>query len=168
MTDQRYGRPGPFSRPPKPCGYSMNYGLPALLIGWFLTFFLFCLSLTVAFMVAEAGSEYGGVLGQYVLPITLIYGFPVAAVVGLPLAALLASPLRRVRKQWIHVAVFASTVGAVGAAVTAVLSAGAPGGGGDWWVPAIWGAWAGACAAAGRASVIKMVAARNRPPVNSH
>ena len=149
----------------------MNYGLPAFLIGWFLTFFLFCLGLTVVSMVAEAaaetGSDYGGGLGLYILPISLIYGFPVAAIIGLPLAILVASPLRRVPEQLIHVVVFAGAVGAVGAGVTALLAAGAPGGGGDWLGPVIWGAWAGCCAAAGRASVIKMVAARNQRPVNS-
>lgn len=164
MTGERYGRPGPFSRPPKPGVYSMNYGLPAFLIGWFLTFFLFCLGLTAAGMVAAAQSEYGTGFGLYFLPITLIYGFPVAAVVGLPLAVLLASPLRRVRKQWIHVVAFAGAVGTVVAAVTAALAAGAPGGGGDWLWPVIMGLWAGCCAAAGRASVIKLVASRNQHP----
>ncbi|WP_269938012.1 hypothetical protein [Arthrobacter sp. HY1533] len=144
----------------------MNYGLPALLIGWFLTFFLFCLGLAVASMVAEGLS--GGGLGLYFLPISLIYGFPAAAVVGLPLALLVAWPLRRVRRQWIHVVAFACAVGAAGAGMAALLASGAPGGGVDWQGPVIMGAWAGCCAAAGRASVIRMVAARNRPAVNSH
>lgn len=147
----------------------MNYGLPAFLIGWFLTFFLFCLGLTVANMVAEAaaGAEgaSGGGLGLNFLPITLMYGFPVAAIVGLPLAIVVATLLRRVRRQWIHVAVFA---GVLGAAVAAVMGVFAARNDGDWQAPVIMGAWAGCCAAAGRASVIGMVAARNRPVVNSH
>lgn len=131
--------------------FSMRYGAPAVLIGWLVTFLVFCLGLTVANVVSSGDL----VSGWYLLPYALMFGFPVAVVVGLPLALLLAWPLRRVRDQRLHIVVFALAMGAVTAAIVFF-------GQGEM-VPGnfVIAAGVGASAAIGRATVIKMVARRN-------
>ncbi|PYI69040.1 hypothetical protein CVV68_04415 [Arthrobacter livingstonensis] len=134
----------------------MRYGVPALLLGWLLTFVLFCLGLTVGTISFTGG---GSGLGWYFLPISLVYGFPVAAVIGLPFAILVAWPLRRLRKQWMHVAAHALATGiAFWVVVTAL------GGWTDAISSACIGLFAAACAAIGRAVVIPLVARRNARP----
>ncbi|WP_425864641.1 hypothetical protein [Arthrobacter sp. TWP1-1] len=132
--------------------FRMQYGAPAVLIGWLLTFVLFCVGLSV---VASLGGGDTGI-GWYLIPISLLYGLPVAVVVGLPLCLLIAWPLRQVRNQWIHVLCFAVGIGGV-AAVLALIFGGVqavlP------FTPIILGV--AACTAIGRASVIRMVARKN-------
>ncbi|MEO6529590.1 MAG: hypothetical protein ABIN10_13060 [Specibacter sp.] len=132
--------------------FSMRYGVPAVLIGWFVTFLVFCLGLTVV-NVASSGDF---VSGWYLLPYALMFGFPVAAIVGLPLALLLAWGLRRVRDQRLHVLVFALAMGAVTTAIMFVLAEAQM-------VPGnfVIAAGVAAGAAIGRAVVIKMAARRN-------
>ncbi|MHA7306085.1 hypothetical protein ACX80E_12695 [Arthrobacter sp. TMN-49] len=130
--------------------FSMRYGAPAVLIGWAVTFLVFCLGLTVFGFLGE-----GGFAGLSLLLVVLFYGFPVAASVGLPLAILIAWPLRRVRDQRLHVLAFALATGTV----TAVLM---------FWgqgelIPGNFVIVAGVAvsAAIGRASVMKLVTWRN-------
>ncbi|MHA7271027.1 hypothetical protein [Arthrobacter sp. HLT1-20] len=132
--------------------FRMRYGAPAVLIGWFVTFFVFCLGLTVVTGVSSGDLVSGG----YLLPFALIYGFPVAAIVGLPLAILLAWPLRRVRAQWLHVVAFALVMGAVTSAAAFVLAEAE-------FEPGSLAIAAGVAvsAAIGRATVVTLVARRN-------
>lgn len=136
---------------------SMRYGAPALLTGWFVTFFVFCLGLTVATMIFTGGDSG---LGWYFLPISLVYGFPVAAVIGLPLAILIASPLRRVRGQRLHVLAFSLSIGAVMAAICLIFFFR---GDGVLFMLALI-VWTAVCAAVGRAVVVPLVARRNEMP----
>lgn len=136
--------------------FRMRYGVLALLTGWFVTFFVFCLGLTLAAVVSEGNGS-----SSYLLPMMLIYGFPVALVIGLPLAILIATPLRRVANQWAHVAVFTVGVGAATALASALLYGGTEG---ALLGVAILSLWAGASAAMGRASVMKLVTWRNESP----
>lgn len=133
--------------------FSMRYGAPALLTGWFVTFLVFCLGLATA-AVVSAGDITAG---WYFLPLALIYGFPVAAIIGLPLAIVIAKLLRRVRDQRLHVLVFTVAIGAVMAVIAAAVFHGDAGLGVLWL-----GLWTATCAAIGRASVMKMVARRNQ------
>lgn len=131
--------------------FSMRYGAPAVLIGWFVTFLVFCLGLTLFVALQD-----GGFVWWSFLPVALIYGFPVAVVAGLPLALLLAWLLRRIRSQLLHVVVFALATGAVTAAIAFALAEAEveP-------ESLVIAAGVGASAAIGRATVIKMVARRN-------
>ncbi|WP_038467074.1 hypothetical protein [Arthrobacter sp. PAMC 25486] len=132
--------------------FSMRYGAPALLTGWFVTFFVFCLGLTVASVVLWA--PHG--MGWGLLPLSLVFGFPFAAFIGLPLAILIAWPLRRVRDQRLHVLALALAVGAA-MGVVALFSYRFE----MLWAVAALAAWAAVSAAIGRAVVINMVARRN-------
>ncbi|WP_139244303.1 hypothetical protein [Arthrobacter alpinus] len=87
--------------------FNMHYGTPAVLIGWLVTFVVFCVGYTASVVF----SGYDSAMGWYLLPISLMYGFPVAVAVGLPLGLFIAWPLRRVRNQWIHVLAFAVGIG---------------------------------------------------------
>ena len=133
--------------------FRMRYGAAALLTGWFITFFVFCLGLTVVTVLIWRDDS----VGWNFLPIFLIYGFPVAAIVGLPLAVLVAWPLRRLPDQRIHVLIFGLVLGLVTAILFVLLNQGQ--------VELGSGAvavWVAVCGALGRASVIKMVTRRNR------
>ncbi|ALO67971.1 hypothetical protein AS189_17615 [Arthrobacter alpinus] len=146
--------PGQLARWSKQDAFRMEYGVLALLTGWFVTFVVFCLGLTVA-SVGAGGSDG---FGWGFLFLALMFGFPVAAIIGLPLAIAIASPLRRVHNQWLHVPVFALAVGAAMGVVVAFpydLQEK------DVWLLLAPVLWAAASAAIGRASVIKMVARRN-------
>lgn len=132
--------------------FRMEYGIPAVLAGWFVTFLLFCVGVTVAAEVSSGGDSTEWV----VLPYSLMFGFPIALILGLPLAVLIAWPLRRVRNQRLHVLAFALSVGAI-FGVFGMLTYDAE----LLWTAAMLAGWAGASAAIGRASVIKMVARRN-------
>ncbi|MDJ0312587.1 hypothetical protein [Arthrobacter sp. H35-D1] len=132
--------------------------MAALLLGWLITFVLFCLGLAVAFAIPPMESG----LGWYFLPVALIYGFPVAAIAGLPLAILIAWPLRRVRNQCVHVLVFALALGAVMAAIVLIPSGSEMG-----WALAGLIVWTAVCGAVGRASVMKVVSRRNAAPAAS-
>lgn len=147
--------PAQAARWAKEDGFSMRYGATALLLGWLITFVLFCLGLAAVFAVSPRESG----LGWYFLPVALIYGFPVAAILGLPLAIKIAWPLQRVRNQQVHILVFALTLGAVMAAVILIPSGGEMG----WAVAGLIG-WTAVCGAVGRASVMKMVSRRNATP----
>lgn len=139
--------------------YKMDYGVPAVLIGWFVTFFVFCLGLTIANFVFSGSNGMG--LGF--LALSLMFGLPVAVLIGLPLALLISWPLRRVRNQLLHVLVFALGVG------TAMV-------GGVYfsygeelnWSAAALVAGAALSAAIGRASVIPLVAKRNEMQSGPH
>lgn len=148
--------PGPGRSQSRQVRFSMRYGAPALLVGWLITFVLFCLGMTAASLLATGGDTG---LGWYFLPISLIYGFPFASILGLPLAILAAWPLRRLRRQWLHVCAFAMAAGLVFWLVVVAAAGG--------WAGSVYGAGIGlltaACAAAGRAAVIPLVARRNRP-----
>lgn len=137
----------------KVAGFRMEYGVPAVLIGWFVTFFVFCLGLTVANFVTEGANG----LGLGFLAAAMMVGLPVAVLIGLPLALLISWPLRRVRNQELHVLVFALGVGA--AMVGGVYFS--YGGEVNWGAAALV-AGAALSAAIGRASVITMVAKRNQ------
>ena len=131
--------------------FSMHYGTLDLVTGWFVTFLLFCLGLTVVNLLRSDGLAWG----WYLLPAALMFGFPVAAIVGLPLAVLIAWLLRRIPDQRLHVLLFAVGVGAA-TAVTVLL-------GPSEITPEKLATIAGAAASAaiGRAVVIGMVARRN-------
>lgn len=144
--------PEQLARWAKQDAFRMEYGIPAVLTGWLVTFILFCVGVTVAAGVISAGDASEWV----VLPYTLMFGFPIALIVGLPLALLIAWPLRRVRNQGLHVLAFALGVGAV-FGVLGMLSYDAE----LLWTAALLAGWAAASAAIGRASVIQMVARRN-------
>lgn len=133
--------------------FRMEYGVPAVLVGWLVTFLAFCLGLTVANLVAEGADGLG--LGFMVL--SLMFGLPVAVLIGLPLALLISWPLRRVPNQWLHVVAFALGVGAA-MVVGVYFSYGSEMNRG---VAALV-AGAALSAAIGRASVITMVAKRNQ------
>lgn len=133
--------------------FSMQYGTPAVLIGWLLTFVLFCVGLTVS--VVFSGDDVSQ--GWYLLPMSLLFGFPVALVIGLPLSLLIAWPLRRLRNQWVHVLAFAVGIGLATALLTLLIGG----------VEAVRQSTViilavATCAAIGRASVISLVATRNR------
>lgn len=133
-------------------GFRMDYGVPAVLIGWFVTFFVFCVGLTAASFVAEGANGMG--LG--LLALSLMFGLPIAVLIGLPLALLISWPLRRVRNQWLHVLALALGVGAamVGGVYLSY--------GGEVNVNATALVVGAALSAAiGRASVIALVAKRN-------
>lgn len=134
--------------------FSMRYGAPAILLGWFITFFAFCLGLTVSAMVSEGP----GGMGAGFMVLALIYGSPVALIAGLPLSLLVAWPLRRVRDQRLHVVAFAVALGFAMAGYLLVIGEGRI-------EPLGFAAvlLAAACGAIGRASVIKLVARRNPP-----
>jgi hypothetical protein len=133
--------------------FRMQYGAPAVLIGWLLTFLLFCVGLSANVVANE---EFGS-MGWGYLQLALAFGLPIAVIIGLPLGLLIAWPLRRVRNQWIHVAIFAVGVGTAMAALFILPEIGHV-------RPAsVFAAfWAAASAAIGRASVIRLVARRNR------
>ena len=124
-------------------------GAPALLIGWFLAFFVFCLGLTVADVAAGKG---WGLFGWGFLALSLIHGFPAAATVGLPLGVLGASRLRRIRDQRLHVLIFALAVGLVMAVVLGFLYR--PGS--DVGILFRLVLWTAASAAVGRASMVEL------------
>ena len=132
----------------------MRYGIPAVLLGWLLTFVLFCLFLVVG--SGLLGGPETAAMSWVIFPLALFYGLPVAVVVGLPFAMLVAWPLRKVRKQWLHVAAHALATGAV-----ACLAVTALGNWSDWRQSFPIGLIAAASAAIGRAAVIKLVARRN-------
>ena len=132
----------------------MRYGAPAFLLGWLITFVLICLGL--AGVTEVTATTPGSISGWTSFPIYLVFGFPVAAILGLPFAIVIAWPLRRVQSQWLHVGVHGL---ATGAAVWTVMTAL-----GGWTAPVpglLFGSLFTFSAAAGRASVIKLVARRN-------
>ncbi|MGN5734930.1 hypothetical protein [Arthrobacter psychrochitiniphilus] len=93
--------------------FSMSYGVPAFLAGWFVTYVVCCVGLTITNGISDMTSPGAGGFGLGFLILALIFGLPIAVIVGLPLAALVAWPLRRVRDQRLHVLAFAVALGAV-------------------------------------------------------
>lgn len=137
-------------------GFRMRYGVPAFLLGWLVTFLTFCVVVSIVLDISSLAGGMGGSIGIVVFGYAVLFGVVPAVVVGMPLAALTAWPLQRIRNQWWHVAVHALVTGTV-ATVIALVGFRI----GDLAALSLVFALFAFSAAAGRASVIKLVARRN-------